>query len=242
MFRAIIQPDNCPFHRSEENPISTTTQPRRPFFALVTAILLAVALGAVAYVALGREQAKPLPVLYNAPEFSWQNQTQQTVSTDTLRGKVVLANFIYTSCTDICPTLLTPKMLEQRDALRDAGLLGNEVVLVSFSVDPEHDTPAVLADYARRFGADAANWHLLTSSPSGGEEVQRVVVHGFRFAVQLVIDSHADHASPADTIVHGGRFVLIDRQQRVRALYDPADLTPATVISDVRQLLAEAGV
>ena len=204
-------------------------------------ILLALVVAAIAYVALGRETDTPLPVLYDAPEFTWQNQLQQTVSSDNLRGKVVLANFIYTNCPDICPTLLTPKMIEQRDALLDAGLLGDKVVLVSFSVDPEHDTPAVLADYAQRFGADAANWQFLTSSPSGGEEVQRVVVHGFRFAVQQVFDSHAEHCNPAATIVHGREFVLIDQQQRVRALYEPTDLTPNTVIRDVRQLLKEAG-
>ena len=200
-------------------------------------VVLVAAVVTLGYFGLNVGKSEPLPVLFDAPRYSWQNQEGQTVSSESMRSKVVLANFIFTNCTDICPAILTPKMLEQRDSLAKAGLLGKDVQLISFSVDPEHDTPPVLAEYAGRYGVEGTDWQFLTSSTSGEQEMHRVVVEGFHLAVQPLHDVH--DGGDASAIAHSGQFVLIDKQNRVRALYDPAEMSPDDVLRDVRQLIAE---
>jgi hypothetical protein len=85
--------------------------------------------------------ASTLPVLFPAPQFDLIDQTGRPFSSSHLTGKVVVANFIFTTCTDICP-LLTATMAQVRDQLKQTKLLGEKAVIVSFSVDPEPDTPA----------------------------------------------------------------------------------------------------
>lgn len=223
---------------------SATSKRASQSLLLGLAVGLAGIIALVGFLVLSPER-QPLPVLYAAPTFAWKDHEQRSISNDTLRGKVVVANFIYTNCTDICPVLLTPRMRAIYDALREDELLDSRVKLVSFSVDPAHDTPEMLADYARRFGVQEPGWHFVTSSPAGDEEVYRVVVEGFKMGVQHlpVSEGTATHSSAGtdspDLIVHSGRFVLIDSQQRVRALYDPENLEIATVLADVRRLLSE---
>jgi len=89
------------------------------------------------------------------------------------------------------------------------------VHLVSFSVDPAHDTPAVLAAYAKQHGADPATWTFLTGD---GEAIRSAVVEGLKVAAQPV-GKDDDLAS----IFHGSHFVLVDAEGRIRGYYDSAD-------------------
>ncbi|MBI3967263.1 MAG: SCO family protein [Chloroflexi bacterium] len=174
----------------------------------------------------------PLPVYWEAPQFSGIDQLGRRVDSSTLRGHVVVANFIFTNCTDICPTVVTPKMLELQKSFRQHGLLGEKVLLASFTVDPERDTPEALRDYAGRFGADHESWRFIHMSE---EDVQRVVT-GFRLGLRRDRVAAGDGAA-AEAIVHSGRFILIDPSQQVRATYLPEDVQPSAVISDARRLL-----
>ena len=83
------------------------------------------------------------------------DQTGATFSSQSLAGQVTLLDFVYTHCTDACP-LLSATFQQTQRKLADDKLLGSRVMLVSLSVDPQHDTPAVLADYGQQFKADPA--------------------------------------------------------------------------------------
>jgi protein SCO1 len=133
------------------------------------------------------------------------------VSLADLRGKIWIADFIYTHCTDTCP-LQTADMAK----LQDRWLKEPKVELVSFSVDPEHDTPQVLSRYAGRFKADPKRWLFLTGHRP---EVVRLVENGFHLAVA----SASSRAHGGAVILHSPRFVLVDQQGQIRGYYNNSD-------------------
>ncbi len=176
-----------------------------------------------------------------APDFRLTDQLGQPVSAADLRGKVVVVNFVYTACGDTCP-LLSLRMQALQERLRGERLLGDRVQLLSFTVDPEHDTPEVLRPYAERSGADPQAWRFLTGSR---EAIVPVIERGFFQAVvpiatpQAVQTGHPGGGEPHEhaEVMHSNRFILIDRHGRMRALYDGLELDPDQVVRDIRQLL-----
>jgi protein SCO1/2 len=100
------------------------------------------------------------------PEFALIDQQGRPVRTAELQGKVLAIDFIYTRCPlpDVCPRLAANFAALGR---RFHDRLGRDLVLLSVTVDPEYDTPAVLAEYAKRWGADARGWHFLTGDVAG---------------------------------------------------------------------------
>lgn len=165
-----------------------------------------------------------------APTFALQDQTGQPFSSDQLAGRVALADFIYTSCQDTCP-LLTANMARVQDRLKREGLFGERVVLLSFSLDPERDTPAVLAQYGARFGADESGWKLLT----GQTEVLAQLAQDFKLGRPIPLPPSAQN--PAINLAHSNRFILIDQGGRVRGYYAGEDLDTEAVLRDIRRLL-----
>ena len=175
-----------------------------------------------------------------APAFTLTDQLQRPVSSEMFRGKIVVANFIYTSCTDICP-LLSTQMQALQKRLRQENLLGNQVQLLSFSVDPLRDTPPVLRNYAERHKADPDAWRFLTGPE---ETVKPLIVNGFHLGVQALPPptampgGHTHEAASGDyEIMHSGRFVLIDQQGQIRTYYDGQEFDLERVLRDIRGLL-----
>lgn len=186
-------------------------------------------------------QANSLEDFGAAPAFTLTDQLERPVRSDEFRGQVVVANFIYTHCRDICP-LLSLRMQALQERLRRENLLGRPVQLLSFTTDPARDTPSVLRAYAERHQADPSVWRFLTGPES---ELVPLIVEGFRLGVLALPPSTASPSDP-DTgqdpdrgyeVMHSGRFVLIDRQGRVRAQYDGRELDLDQVVRDIRQLL-----
>jgi protein SCO1 len=144
----------------------------------------------------------------SVPDFSLTERNGRDVSLAQLRGKIWIADFIYTSCTDTCPLqTATMAKLQQAYAGKPA------VQFVSITVDPERDTPQVLAQYADKFQADPARWYFLTGPR---DPIMRLIQQGFHLAVM---------SAPADTdtsgtIPHSPRFVLVDKEARIRGYYD----------------------
>jgi protein SCO1/2 len=145
------------------------------------------------------------------PEFSLTERSGKTESLAGLSGKVWIADFIYTSCTDTCP-LQTAEMAKLQEQWKNQ----RDLKLVSFSVDPERDTPQALTRYAERFKADADRWLFLTG---GKQQISRLIQEGFRLSATPALKSAADD----DVILHSARFVLIDRAAQIRGYYDSRD-------------------
>ena len=145
------------------------------------------------------------------PEFSFTERNGQTVRLADLRGKFWIADFIYTTCTDTCPlqSAAMTKLQTQYANHRD-------LRLVSFSVDPTKDTPAVLSQYAKKFSADADRWLFLTGDRQAMVEL---VQGGFRLSAAPAVDS----TSKESVILHSPRFVLVDRAAEIRGYYDSRD-------------------
>ena len=189
----------------------------------------ALALVALLAMTVACTPASTLPVLFPAPQFDLIDQTGRPFSSAHLSGKVVVANFVFTTCTDVCP-LLTATMAQVRDQLKQAKLLGDKVVIVSFTVDPEHDTPEALAAYGERFGATPAEWRFLTGPRPAIDEL---LIGGFKVGRP---PPTARTPGGAPEIIHSNRFVLIDPRGQIRALLNGEELNVTSVVEEARRL------
>jgi protein SCO1/2 len=180
--------------------------------------------GGVTVIDPSQNSPGPPEVLYNAPMFTLTDQTGSAFSSDRLRGHVWVADFFYTTCTGLCPM-----MSAHMESLQ--GQLPPQVLLVSFSVDPVHDTPPVLAAYADKFHATSGKWFFLTGDP----KVQQQVVTGMKM--------FSGPASDGQAMQHDFRFVLVDDQLRVRGIYDSTSTDSMNkLVSDAQYLLQNVTV
>jgi len=193
-----------------------TDAPRLRWSALAVAGLALGGLGA--WIAL---RPPPLPVLGGVPAFSLTERSGQPLGAGDLAGHVWIADFVFTRCPDFCPAL-TARMAGLQKTLPRGS---DPIRLVSFSVDPAHDTPDVLRDYAAHAGA-GSGWVFLTGSR---EAIAAVLRDGFKVA-------WADDGPPSTPITHSDRFVLVDRRLRIRGYYHGTD--PAEVKRLVRDAAA----
>jgi protein SCO1 len=159
---------------------------------------------------LGTRVPPPPPVLGTVPAFQLVDQDGRPFGSSDLAGRVWIASFIFTRCETVCPSI-TRQMARIQDRSRN---LEPALHLVSFSVDPGHDTPARLNGYARANRASARMWTFLTGPT---EEIRRTVEEGLRVSMGQAED---DEAPPA-AISHGTHLVLIDGRARIRGYYDP---------------------
>lgn len=163
-------------------------------------------IGCAALAACRREPE--LPIMGTLPAFELVDQDGKKLGSAELRGKVWVGAFMFTRCPTICPRI-TRRMRElQVEATRRE--LG--VTLVSFSVDPEHDTPEVLRAYAAKYEVDPVSWRFLTGDL---DVVKKTAVEGFKMA----LDGKADESKPDYGILHGSYLVLVDRELRLRGYY-----------------------
>jgi protein SCO1/2 len=180
--------------------------------------LLAV-LGLVGALAACSHRAA-LDVFGNVPSFQLVAQDGQPFHSQTLDGKIWVADFIYTTCPGPCPRM-TSQMREVQDAVSKI----SDVRLVSFTVDPANDTPAVLTAYAKVHGASPAMWYFLTGPVPTLQKLDR---DAFKLGN---IDA---------TLEHSTRFVLVDRQGRIRGYYDTSDSSSIPkLIADINGLEQE---
>jgi protein SCO1/2 len=201
-------------------------------FALMSMILflLAMAAGLAAFaVKQGRLELRPeLPVLVEAPDFSLINQEGEQVDRASFKDRVWIADFIFTRCAGPCLT-----MSHHMSEIHKAFAGDARVMFASFSVDPDFDSPPVLAQYAERHNATDGRWQFLTGA---GERIESVAIEGFKLKV--------GSEPPVEgmlRIFHDEHFVLIDSRGRVRGYYDGLD--PEAIqrlIGDVSLLLREA--
>ena len=132
-----------------------------------------------------------------------------------LAGKVWVANFIFTSCQAGVPAAERAHGARSGERARH---LGPDFHLVSISVDPERDTPAKLAEYAARYGANPIA--LVVPRPAPMEAIQATVVDGFKVGAGKERSAGADGGAEFWEIFHGENLVLVDRQLRIRGYFD----------------------
>jgi protein SCO1 len=212
---------------------------RSVFRGLLWGLLAVVVLLLVVVTVATRRNPAPPPVLSALPDFSLVNRDGATVTRGDLAGEVWIADFIFTRCPGPCP-LMTRRLAELGPRLPPG------VRRVSFTVDPDHDTPEVLEGYAVGFSAPAS-WLFLTGPR---QEIWDLAAGGFKLAVADAaamvdapsVEAEADEAAAQGPILHSTRFVLVDGRGRLRGYYDgfdPAELD--RLVREARAVAAEAG-
>ena len=167
---------------------------------------------------------RPLPSYDTVPNFELTNQDARPLGSAQLAGKIWIADFIFTSCPGPCP-IISSRMSELQKPLEKS-----DVHLVSFTVDPEKDTPDVLRRYAGKLNARPGRWDFLTGPRAA---IYSLSKDGFKLGV-------SDGSDETGMPVHSTRFVLVDRRGTIRGYYDA--LAPDAVtklLADTNHLLRE---
>jgi protein SCO1/2 len=158
------------------------------------------------------------------PQFQLTNQDGQPFGSAQLQGKIWIADFIFTSCSGPCP------MISSRMAELQRPLENSDVHLVSFTVDPETDTPEILRGYSERLKARPGRWDFLTGSQAS---LYALIQNGFKLAV-------AEGAGEQGELVHSTRAALVDRKGVIRGYYDMTAADSVTkLLADTSHLLRE---
>lgn len=164
-------------------------------------------------------------VHYTAPAFSFTDQQERFISEATVAGKIHVVDFFFTSCPTICPKM-TSHLVQVQDHFEDEPKVG----ILSYSIDPQHDTPERLAAYAERYQINAERWSLLTSQESDV----------FALAKDYKVMAFDDTGHSLDGLIHDGTFVLVDDQRRIRGYYNGLEAADVLrLIGDIEILLRE---
>lgn len=179
----------------------------------------------------------PLPILgfksvspagdtlyHTVPDFEFTDQEGRQVTQGDLKGKLYVVDFFFTSCPSICL-----KMKDQMIRVHDEFLDNDQVLLLSHTIDPAHDSVAVLKDYADALGINPARWRMLTGDKG--------LIYAQ--AEKYLVSVGEDETAPGGYI-HGGHFILLDAAHRVRGYYDGtiAEEVDALMV-DMRHLLEQ---
>lgn len=214
---------------------------RRRLWMLTLAVLIPV-VGFGGYVLGRRDQVAAeakLPVLGAAPAYAMTNQLGQKVASSSLRGKIRIVTFLFPYCTTLCPLIAAHLANLETLGLRPAGI-ADKVEIVSFNVDPANTGPSQMRDFLRQYGwnPEDPHWQYLTGTPA---EVRRVVQNGFGVWYKRVpLDSEgqggadaveqpevknplADNAHVDYDVVHNDVLEVVDRNGRIRKIYNDAD-------------------
>ncbi len=178
-------------------------------------------------ITIGEPRTRPLADIGPAPPTVLIDSEGKPFDLTSLRGKVVLVSFVFTTCNGVCPAT-TQALHRLEQSLKESKLWGTSVEFVSITLDPKRDTAAVLARYGRLFKADMGAWHFLTGPPAQVESV----IAGWGMWVK---------GNETGVLDHSSRIFLLDRRLRQREIYNLEFLKPESVLQDVRSVIAEAG-
>ena len=156
-----------------------------------------------------RHVPEPPPILHTLPAYELVDDHERPFTADTLRGKVWVAGFVFTSCPSTCPAVT--RAMQDLHARFDRNDI--DVEMVSFTVDPQRDTPQVLRAYAEQVGADE-RWRFVTGDPAA---IRAVVRDGFKLGIGDK-EPTVDDADLYD-IAHSTKLALVDPDGNVRGLY-----------------------
>lgn len=206
-----------------------TPAPRRGTAWKITLLLIPVVTAALLFwlrqLQVYALSNRPLPAYGTVPNFQLVNQDAQAFGSQQLSGKIWIADFIFTTCPGPCPIIST-RMAELQKPLAKS-----DVHLVSFTVDPEKDTPEVLRAYADKLRKEPLRWEFLTGPLPAITSLSR---DGFKLAIS------EEGETPESGPVHTTRFVLVDRRGAIRGYYDALAPDGVTkLLADTNHLLRE---
>ena len=171
----------------------------------------------------GSESKLRDPLNWDLENFSYINQNGEKFGTEDLKGKVWIADFMFTSCQTVCPPM-TANMAKLQQMAKEEGL---DVEFVSFSVDPEVDKPENLKAFIQNFTEDTSNWNLLTGYTL--DEIKTFAKDNFQTLV--------DKPENTDQVTHGTSFYLIDQNGKVMKKYNGMSNTPyEDILRDIKRL------
>lgn len=145
-------------------------------------------------------------VYHTIAPFTFTDQDGKTITNETFKGKIYVADFFFTSCRTICPIMKTQMLRVYQEIQGDP-----EVLLLSHSIDPEYDTVELLHDFATRLDVKSDKWHFVTGQPKE---------YVFDLAQKSYFATAMEDKTEPDGFIHSGAFLLIDREGRIRGKYD----------------------
>jgi protein SCO1 len=158
-------------------------------------------------------------------DFSFLNQDSLIIDSKTVLGKVYVADFFFTSCPTICPVMKT-QMIRVNEKFKNK----SDFLILSHTIDPEHDSLSILENYKERLVGNAPNWHFLRA--------EKLYTHTLA-QKQYFVSALEDKAALEDGgFIHSGAFVLVDKQKHIRGVYDGTKEKEVTkLIEDIELLL-----
>lgn len=168
---------------------------------------------------------EPLPIIASLEiPYTFTDQQNMPVTQRMFEGKIYVADFFFTSCPTICP-IMKSQMLRVHEKFRD----DERILLLSHSIDPEHDTVEVLKDFGARLGIKAERWHLVTG------DKEEIYDTAYRYGLAAMEDKNAPGG-----FIHSGSFTLVDRQGRIRGYYKGTEEEAVDrLMDDIGRLLDE---
>jgi protein SCO1/2 len=164
-------------------------------------------------------------IYHTIPDFSFTNQDGDEVTQDTFKDKIYIADFFFTTCPTICPIMKT-QMLRVYEKYKD----NPEVLILSHTIDPKHDSVEVLHEFADRLGASSDIWHFVTGDQ---DKIYDIGQNSY------MVTSREDPDEPGGYL-HSGAFLLIDKQRRIRGIYDGTKADKVDLLmKDIDKLLRE---
>jgi protein SCO1/2 len=159
------------------------------------------------------------------PDFAFVDQDSQQVSNQTFAGKVYVTDFFFTTCPSICPKMKS-QMLRVYEKFKD----NPRVLLLSHTIDPQHDSVAVLRDYAQRLQVSSGKWHFVTGPKDA--------IYGM--ALKYLVSAMAEGNQPGG-FTHSGHFVLVDENRHIRGIYEGTEAESVDkLLLDIPVLLKES--
>lgn len=198
---------------------------KRHFLYSCYPLLVILLLPLLLFSACSNQPEKKLPIMGEiSKDFTFINQDSQEVTPAVFTDKVVITDFFFTTCPSICPI-----MKRQMHRVYEVYKETPDVLFFSHTIDPEHDTPEVLHNFAAGLGADTQKWQMVTGDQ---DEI-------FAMAKHYMLGAMKNEDVPGGYI-HSGSFVLVDKKKRIRGYYNGTDEAEVdALITDLRILLDE---
>ena len=186
----------------------------RPWVYVLTLIVII----ALIVVMQPETEGDQLPVIGEIPAFSLVDQDGDLFTLENVKGNVWLADFIFTTCSGPCPIMTERMGMVQHDLLDI-----DKLKFVSFTVNPDYDTPEVLKKYAQRFDADVGSWSFVTGKY---DQIQELIVEGFKMG------------DVEEIVFHSTRFALVDHEGNLRGYYSGTEPAEHEILTrDIQSLI-----